>query len=120
MWILVVVFAKEFLGMFTADAAIIEAGLKPLHIYFFGFVFMALQFSGQSVFVALGCAKRSIFFSIFRKVIIVIPLTILLPNVMGVHGVFAAEPISNLVGGCASFFTMYFTLYKQLEKPKIQ
>lgn len=118
MWITVVIFAKAFLGMFTADEAIIEAGLRPLHIYFFGFVFMALQFSGQSVFVALGCAKRSVFFSIFRKVIIVIPLTILLPGVMGVHGVFAAEPISNVIGGCASFFTMYFTLYKKLELPQ--
>ncbi|MDO5399014.1 MAG: MATE family efflux transporter [bacterium] len=116
MWIAVVVFSEGFLGMFTRDTAIIEAGLKPLHIYFFGFVFMALQFSGQSIFVGLGCAKRAVFFSIFRKVIIVIPLTVLLPRVFGVHGVFAAEPISNVIGGSASFLTMYFTLYRKLDK----
>lgn len=116
MWIAVIVFSEGFLGMFTQDAAIIEAGLKPLHIYFFGFVFMALQFSGQSIFVGLGCAKRAVFFSIFRKVIIVIPLTIFLPRIFGVHGVFAAEPISNVVGGSASFLAMYFTLYRKLDK----
>ena len=55
---------------------------------------MALQFTGQAVFVALGKAKRATFFSIFRKVIIVVPLTILLPKVngFGVDGVFWAEP----------------------------
>ena len=69
---------------------------------------MTFQFSGQSTFVALGKAKHAIFFSIFRKVIIVIPLTILLPSLfgMGVDGVFWAEPISNFVGGAASFITM--------------
>lgn len=116
MWIAVIVFSKGFLGMFTQDTAIIEAGLKPLHIYFFGFVFMALQFSGQSIFVGLGCAKRAVFFSIFRKVIIVIPLTLLLPRFIGVNGVFAAEPVSNVIGGSASFLTMYFTLYRKLDK----
>lgn len=116
MWIAVILLSRQFLGMFTQDAAIIEAGLRPLHIYFFGFVFMALQFSGQSIFVGLGCAKRAVFFSIFRKVIIVIPLTIMLPRFFGVHGVFIAEPVSNVIGGSTSFLTMIFTLYRRLEK----
>ena len=34
---------------------------------------------GQAVFVALGRAKNAVFFSIFRKVIIVFPLTVILP-----------------------------------------
>ena len=44
---------------------------------------MSLQFSGQSIFVGLGESKKAIFFSIFRKVIIVVPLTILLPSMFG-------------------------------------
>ncbi len=40
-----------------------------LRIYFFGFVFMALQFAGQSAFQALGDAKHAIFFSLLRKII---------------------------------------------------
>lgn len=114
MWIVVIVFAREFMGLFTADTAIIEAGIRPMHIYYFGFVFMALQFCGQSSFVGLGYAKQSVFFSIFRKVIIVIPLSVILPMFMGVEGVFLAEPISNIIGGSASFFTMYFTVYRRL------
>ena len=60
---------------------------------------------------------RAVFFSIFRKVIIVVPLTIVLPMLgLGVEGVFIAEPISNAIGGLASFTTMYFTLYKKLPE----
>ena len=77
----------EFKG---SDPVLLEKGVPALHIYFFGFCFMALQFTGQAVFVALGKAKRATFFSIFRKVIIVVPLTILLPIFCyeGLHMIF--------------------------------
>jgi Na+-driven multidrug efflux pump len=92
----------------------IEAGTPALKIYFFGFIFMTLQFAGQSAFTALKCSKRAVFFSIFRKVIIVVPLTLILPAIgYGVKGVFLAEPISNLVGGMAAFVTMYLTVYRK-------
>jgi hypothetical protein len=34
----------------------------------------------------------------------------------GVAGVFLAEPISNVIGGLASYITMRLTVYKKLEK----
>ena len=107
-----------FIRIFNNDPALIEKGIPALHIYFFGFCFMALQFSGQNVFTALGKAKKATFFSLFRKVIIVTPLTLLLPSVagLGVDGVFWAEPVSNLVGGCACFFTMLFTVMPELNQ----
>ena len=92
--------------------ALIEAGARSLFIYFFGFVFMTFQFTGQSSFTATKCVRRAVFFSLFRKVIIVVPLTFLLPAVgFGVDGVFMAEPISNVIGGLACFITMILTLY---------
>jgi len=64
----------------------------------------------------LGKAKQAIFFSLFRKVFIVVPLTFILPYMgLGVKGVFIAEPISNAIGGLACFLTMWFTLYRKLE-----
>ncbi|MBR2274628.1 MAG: MATE family efflux transporter [Lachnospiraceae bacterium] len=116
MWILILLFPHFFLSIFSSDEGMIAAGRMPLMIYFAGFIFMALQFVGQSSFVALGKAKQSIFFSLFRKVIIVVPLTLILPHVGGLSmlGVFLAEPISNLLGGSASFFTMYFGTYRKL------
>ena len=116
-WLAVIIFPKEILSVFTTDKAMIVSGEHALKLYFFGFFFMSFQFVGQSTFTALGCAKRAVFFSIFRKVIIVVPLTIILPMLgLGVEGVFIAEPVSNAIGGLASFTTMYFTLYKKLPE----
>lgn len=116
-WILIFLFPEFFIRIFNNDPELIRYGVTALHIYFFGFFMMAFQFCGQSVFTGLGKAKQAVFFSIFRKVIIVVPLTILLPQMgeLGVHGVFLAEPISNAIGGLACFTTMYFTVYRKLD-----
>lgn len=116
MWLVIELFPSAFIRIFSSDAETIELGARALRIYFMGFVFMSLQFMGQSTFVGLGKSKRAVFFSILRKVVIVFPLTMLLPMIMGLgtDGVFLAEPISNLVGGLACFLTMYFTLYRKL------
>ena len=114
-WILVMLLPKFLFGIFTNDPEIIALGPKSLSIYFFGFFLMSLQFAGQSVFQALGFAKKAVFFSLLRKAFIVFPLTILLPMIgFGVNGVFLAEPISNAIGGLACFITMYRTVYKKL------
>lgn len=116
-WIVVMLIPHTMVALFTDDAMTIDVGAKMLNIYFFGFVFMAFQFAGQSTFQALGRAKQAVFFSLFRKAMIVVPLTLLLPRIgFGVEGVFLAEPISNAVGGMASFLTMWFTVYRRLGK----
>ena len=76
---------------------------------------MAFQFVGQSSFQSLGKAKQAIFFSLLRKAIIVVPLTVMLPALgFGVKGVFLAEPISNAIGGLACFLTMWLTIYRKM------
>lgn len=120
MWVLVLLFPHAFVAIFTSDHELIRKAVPALHLYFFGFFLMGLQFSGQAAFTALGCAKRAIFFSLLRKVLIVVPLTLLLPALgMGVNGVFVAEPISNLLGGCACALVMYLTVYRRLGKKDI-
>lgn len=119
-WGILKLFPEFFIRIFNHEPELIRMGTPALHIYFFGFCFMALQFTAQCTFVALGKAKSATFFSIFRKVIIVVPLTVLLPNIggLGVNGVFWAEPISNLIGGCASFATMLLTVMPELNRKK--
>lgn len=115
-WFVVIQCPHLLLSIFTEDAAMLEAGTEALKLYFFGFFFMAFQFSGQSAFTALGYSKQAIFFSLLRKAVIVAPLTFVLPRLgMGVDGVFWAEPVSNCIGGLACFITMYLTLYRKLR-----
>lgn len=117
-WLIVFLFPRFFIGLFSSDMEAVNIAVPYLHLFFMAYVFMSLQFSGQLTFMALGKAKQAIFFSLFRKAILVIPLTIILPMFMSdpIKGVFAAEPISNVIGGAASFFTMFFTIYLTLGK----
>ncbi len=110
-------FPAFFIRLFSDETVLIETAIPALRLYFFGFFFMSLQFSGQSTFTALGKAKHAIFFSLLRKAFIVVPLTLLLPRffIPPVNGVFAAEPISNLIGGTASFVTMLFVVGREIR-----
>lgn len=107
-----------FIGIFSSEPELLEIGMPAMHIYYFGFFMMSLQMAGQSVFVALGRAKNAVFFSIFRKVIIVFPLTVILPHLwgLGTDGVFLAEPISNFIGGLACYVTMLLTVWRELGR----
>lgn len=116
-WLLVLIFPGFWFGIFSDDPSLLTPGMEAMKIYFFGFVFMSFQFAGQTTFQAVGDAKHAIFFSLLRKAIIVVPLTVLLPRLgFGVLGVFLAEPISNVIGGLASYTTMRLTVYRQIER----
>ena len=117
-WAILYVFPEFFIHIFNQDAELTLAAVPAIHVYYFGFFTMSLQFAGQSVYVALGKSKQAVFFSLFRKAIIVIPLTLLLPQMfsLGTTGVFLAEPISNFIGGGACFITMLATVWRKLKE----
>lgn len=113
-WILILLFPGLFIRIFTSDPVLLSSGAPALRIYYFAFVFQAFQYAGQSVFKSLGRTRKAVFFSLLRKVIIVVPLTLWLPTLQAlrVNGVFLAEPISNVIGGSACFITMLLTEYR--------
>lgn len=117
-WILILVSPQIFVRIFSNDAEILADASRALHLYFLAFIFQSLQYSGQTVFKALNKKGHAIFFSLFRKVIMVVPLTYILPYVfgMGTDGVFIAEPVSNVIGGLACFVTMLLTVWPELGR----
>ena len=77
---------------------------------------MSFQMTGQNTFVALNRPKYAVFFSLLRKAILVIPLTLVLPNLgLGVNGVFYAEMISQIFGASACFVTMMLTVWRDMK-----
>jgi putative MATE family efflux protein len=116
-WGILNLFPEFFIKIFNNDTDLVNATIPALKVYYFGFFLMSLQFAGQSTFVALGKSKQAVFFSLLRKAIIVIPLTLILPNLfhLGTIGVFLAEPISNFIGGSACFITMLVVVLPELK-----
>ncbi len=118
-WILVMAFPSILIRIFNQDPQLLEIGTRSMRLYYLGFFLMSLQFTGQSVFVGLGKAKQAVFFSLFRKIVLVVPLVLILPHLfsLGVDGVFLAEPLSDLFGGGACYLTMILTVYRKLRLP---
>ena len=115
-WACAMLFPGALIHIFKSDPEILAAGVPAMRVYFAMFLFMSLQIAAQGTFVGLGKAKQSVFFSLLRKAIVNAPLTVVLPVWMGTDGVFAAEAVSQLVGGLACFTTMYFTVYRPLGR----
>ena len=120
-WLLILTFPEFFIRIFSSDPELISHAVPALHIYFFAFIFQVFQYCAQSVFKSLNMKYRAIFFSLFRKVVLVVPLTLILPRIggLGAKGVYMAEPISNALGGMASFTTMMFTVYLRLGNEEV-
>ncbi|WP_296839826.1 MATE family efflux transporter [Marvinbryantia sp.] len=117
-WIMILWRPEMFISIFSSDKTLLSDAIPALHLYFFAYIFQALQYSGQTVFKALNKKKQAVFFSLFRKVVMVIPLTYLFPYVcgFGAEGVFMAEPVSNIIGGLACFITMLCIVLPELKK----
>ncbi len=119
LWILMLLFPRPILGIFTNDTELIDLTVHCARIYFGAFPFMALQMSGQTTFVALNRPKHALFFSMLRKLILVTPLTLLLPSLgLGVDGVFWAEFLSQMIGASICFSTMYLTIWRKMRRGK--
>ena len=114
-----ILLVPEFLiGIFSSDPVLQADAVPALKLYFAAFIFMDLQYIGQATFKALNKKKQAIFFSLLRKVFIVVPLTYFLPYGlhMGTNGVFMAEPVSNVIGGSLCFITMLVTILPELKR----
>ena len=118
MWSLIILVPGTLIRIFTSDTSLVQDTIPALNQYFAAFIFMDLQYIGQTVFKSLNKKKQAIFFSLLRKVFIVVPLTYLMPYAlhMGTRGVFLAEPVSNVIGGSLCFITMLCTVLPELKR----
>lgn len=115
-WAVLMLFPGTVVRLFNGEVELLEVSVISMRWHFALFFFMAFQYVGQTVFVSLGKAKQAVFFSLFRKAVLGVPLILLLPHLwnMGIYGVLAAEPITNVVGGLACYLTMMAVVWKHL------
>lgn len=111
---------------FTDDTRLIRTVEHVMPIFLSGMSIFGLQRACQNTFVALGAAKISVFIALLRKVFLLVPLALILPNFWGMKGVFAAESISDATAAicCTIIFAIQFPRIlahmKTLERPERQ
>ena len=107
---LAITFPAVVAGAFTTDPELIAICAENAPIFLAGMLIFGLQCGCQQSFMALGQAKKSLFFALFRKVILLVPLALILPAVTGsVIGIYAAEPISDAMSAivCGTTFILF-------------
>lgn len=106
-----ILFPTVIASAFTTDRKLIDVVCRMMPVFLAGMTIFGLQRTCQNMFVALGQARVSIFIALLRKVILLVPLALLLPHAMGVHGVFAAEGISDATAAicCTLIFAFRFS-----------
>lgn len=122
MWSIIILFPNVLIGIFSSDAALMQDAVPALKQYFAAFICMDFQYIGQTVFKSLNKKKQAIFFSLLRKVFIVVSLTYMMPYMfhMGTAGVFLAEPVSNVIGGTLCLVVMLCTILPELKRMEKQ
>lgn len=88
----------DYIGRaFSGDAELIRETARCLHISLMAFTVVGFQVVSTTLFQSIGKAKASIFLSLTRQVLFLIPLLLVLPPRMGLDGVWTAFPLSDLV-----------------------
>ena len=100
--------------LFTPDADLVRLTALVARIYFAGIWAFGMQMACQCCFMGMGQAKISLFLALLRKVILLVPLAILLPRLTGsVFGIYAAEPIADILASCTAI-TLFLRKRDQL------
>lgn len=116
-FLVIQLFAEKLASIFTVDPVLIRHAAHCMRLYFATFFFMGLQQAAQNTFVALNYPKYALFFSLFRKAFLVIPLTLLLPRIgFGADGVFYAEATSEVIGSVTTYTTFILVIIRKLRR----
>lgn len=103
--------------VFTIDDALIAATANGLHIATIMFWPVGFQIISTTLFQSIGKAGKSIFLSLVRQVIFLIPLLLLLPRAFGLNGVWASFPTSDVFATLVTVIMVALQL-RQFQKHK--
>jgi putative MATE family efflux protein len=102
--------------LFTIDETLIDIARRGFRIYFIFYPVVGCQIVIQNFFQSVGKPKLSIFLSLTRQLLFLIPFLIILPRYYGVDGVWASMCASDLI----AFIFAIATLWYQTSKHKLQ
>jgi len=104
--------------MFTHDSILIEQTIRPMRIICSTMLIIGFQMVTGNLFTSIGKAGKSIFLSLTRQVIYLIPLALLLPMAFAepLDGVWWAIPASDALSAITAIIVL-LTARKSLHMP---
>lgn len=111
---LIELFPGFIAGFFTSDTEMISFTIVGMRLASMFFPIIGFQMVASTFFQSIGMAKKAIFLSLARQVIFLIPCLLVLPNFIGINGIWLSLPISDF----ASTILTAILLIIQLRKLK--
>ena len=115
-FIVILIFAKPITAVFTTDALVIAQTPEALRWVFSASPIIAIQLIGAAYFQAAGKARKALLLTLSKQGFFLIPLVLILPNFLGIFGVWIAFPIADVL---STILTGYF-LKKEMNTKLIQ
>lgn len=105
-WLISRLFPYYCARMFTSDAGLIEQSIKAIKINMLLFPIIGYQMVTTNFFQCIGKVKISIFLSLSRQLLYLLPLLAVLPRFFGVDGVWYSLPISDFTAAVTAAIIM--------------
>ncbi len=117
-WLLLMLCPNMFASMMVENKAYIEYTVWAIKIYFAVSCIFGIQIACQQTFIAIGNAPVSLFLAVLRKIVLLIPLIYILPNIFSdkVMAVYLAEPIADFIAVTVTSITFFIVFRKTLNK----
>jgi Na+-driven multidrug efflux pump len=108
-------FPQTLLGLFEASDHMLEIGVPALRTISLSFVFAGFGIVSSCVFQALGNGVYSMFISLTRQIVVILPVAFIFAKLFGLNMVWFAYPIAEVV----SVFMCIFML-RRILKTKVK
>jgi len=115
-FVLVEAFPRQLIGLFGSESELYEQfAVLTFRIYLCMIVLACVNKASFIFLQSLGKTIQSTFLSLFREVILAVPLVMLLPRAFGLMGVLYSMPVSDVAAFFASVWIVLQT-DRQLKK----
>ena len=98
--------------VFTTDEELIRLSVYGMRISVMVFPLIGAQMVITHFFQSIGMAKKAIFLSLIRQVIVLIPCLLIMPKLFGIAGIWMSMPVSDTVSALVSIAMIYVQLRK--------
>lgn len=96
-WTLSMAFPRAIAHIFTADPTLIDLSARGIRIDMLVFFVVGFQAVTTNFFQCIGKVKISIFLSLSRQLLLLLPLAYILPMFWDLDGVWFSMPVSDLI-----------------------